>query len=181
MAASHFFATVSSALTNAGARTPPSGTLCTTNLAQQALDALLLQWRLEAAPHCINHTCICPLPVAVPYSFPTQLSGQLDAPGAAAAAAISSSSTSAAGNSQEGNPQVFRPRAGWVAAPAALSQLAAASGFEQLLQGAAGSLQRLGSSAGGQGRLREWGFSSADVAELAERLQHLAGLYVANE
>lgn len=113
------------------------------------------------------HSCISPLPVAVPLSFPASLAGQ---PGTTTAVA--------AGSGGVARPCLPRSaKAPAAPAPGALTRLTATSGFQRLLQQAARDARRLGATTGGQACLDEWGYASSDEDELREVLLGMAGKY----
>lgn len=151
----------------AGARTSPFAPLSSTSASKSALDALLLQRQQQAVGcHCVVHTCISPMPLPAPLSFPRAL---LPAPVAVAV-----------GTAAAGAPSPYLQRsskAPSVPAPGVLSRLTASSGFEPLLQGAARDLQRLSGYPAGRACFEEWGYSMSDLEELKESLLGMAGRY----
>ncbi|WIA17309.1 hypothetical protein OEZ85_014174 [Tetradesmus obliquus] len=158
-------------LTLRGARVS-AATLACSSQAKAALDALLLQRQRNTIGHpCVSHSCISPMPVALPLSFPHWLGS------AAAAAAAASSSGSSSGAAGVRIPMLSRPGMDAVAAPGALSRLTATASFEGVLAGLSSSMRRLVPSGQGRACLDEWGYSVGDTQELQERLMELAQRY----
>lgn len=150
-----------------------AATLACSSQAKAALDALLLQRQRDTIGHpCVSHSCISPMPVALPLSFPHWLGSA--AATAAATAASSGSSSSAAGVRV---PLLSRPGMAAAAAPGALSRLTATASFEGVLAGLSSSMRRLVPSGQGRACLDEWGYSVGDTEELQERLLQLAQRY----
>lgn len=163
---------------SSGARTAAGSTLCPVAAAKQALDTLLLQRQQQAVScRCVVHSCLSPMPLAAPLSFPSyllpaprpsgrqsSLQGPQQAGGLDAAAAVS--------------PVLVRSaKSPCVPAPGVFSRLTASSGFEGQLQRAARDLQRLGGYGAGRACLEEWGYAASDVDELRENLLLMAGRY----